>query len=146
MARNGIRSTLIACASAAFMFAACGKKDNTSSSTQNKPQGPTAPMVTRPSPTVTMGGTSATTSPSGLHPVGANAPVTATTTRPATVSPPAESKVATFAGFSGPKPVTWIWHPPANPNFSIAEYTVPGQGGGDQAKITVSKAGGTIDA
>ena len=70
-------------------------------------------------------------------------------TQPAIEMPPAGSpkqdpKVATFAGFSGPKPATWIYQPPAT-QFAVAEYAVPGRDGADQARITVSQAGGTLE-
>lgn len=55
-----------------------------------------------------------------------------------------DPKVATFAGLTGPKPATWQWHPPQR-QFSVAEYTVPGRDGSDQARIDVFKAGGTVE-
>jgi len=124
----------------------CGKDDK-ATTTQNPPSGASPAVTKTPAspPTVSMGGTPTTSAPSSVRPVGSNAPTGSTATRPALTVPPTDSKVATFAGFSAPKPATWIWHPTTR-QFSVAEYTVPGQGGADQAQITVSKAGGTIDA
>jgi hypothetical protein len=51
----------------------------------------------------------------------------------------------TFLGLAGPKPATWIWHPPTG-SIWVAEYTVPGVEGADQARISVMPAGGTLDA
>jgi hypothetical protein len=132
---------------AAIALAGCGKDDKATTSQNASPPSP-PPVVSRaPSvpPTVTMGGPSSATAPSTVRPVGPNAPTGFTPTQPPIINPPTESKVATFAGLTGPKPVTWIWHPPTR-QFSVAEYTVPGQGGADQAQITVSKAGGSVDA
>jgi hypothetical protein len=74
---------------------------------------------------------------------------TSATLPPSITTPPSSSqsvsKVATFAGLSAPKPATWISGQPTG-QFSVAEYTVPGLEGADQAKITVFTAGGTLDA
>lgn len=59
-------------------------------------------------------------------------------------SPQQDPKVAKFAGLSGPKPATWISHPPAT-QFAVAEYAIPGRDGADQGRIVVSTAGGTLD-
>ena len=141
MCRSVLGFALIAIAAAG-----CGKDDK-STTTQNPPSAAPPAVSKTPTtpPAVTMGSTPTTSAPSNVRPVGSNAPTGSTATRPALTMPPNDSKVATFAGFSAPKPVTWIWHPTTR-QFSVAEYTVPGQGGADQAQITVSKAGGTVDA
>jgi hypothetical protein len=41
--------------------------------------------------------------------------------------------------------VTWLWQPTQR-QFVVAEYVVPGRDGADQARITVSQAGGSLDA
>lgn len=59
--------------------------------------------------------------------------------------PPANDKVATFLGLSGPKPATWIWHPPVG-SMSVVEYSIPGVDGADQAKVVVIPARGSMEA
>ena len=49
---------------------------------------------------------------------------------------PADARIAEFEGFRAPKPVTWTWRPPAG-TLRIANYTVPGQDGSDQAEVVV---------
>ncbi len=54
---------------------------------------------------------------------------------------PSDPKVAVMGNLSGPKPVTWIWHPTQRQS-AIAEYAVPGRDGADQARLTVFRVGG----
>jgi hypothetical protein len=69
---------------------------------------------------------------------------------PATGSPaPSESTIAEFAGFTAPKPVTWQYRAPQGASgMRVAEYSVPGADGGDQADIIVYQfpGGGTVQA
>lgn len=72
-------------------------------------------------------------------------PVEARPSMPPKFAPPADPKVATFAGLTAPKPVTWIWSAPQR-QFSVAEYAVPGRDGHDQARVDVFIAGGSVEA
>jgi len=94
----------------------------------------TAPMPVKPStlhPTTGLSGQPATRSSTALPPAG--------------LRPPENPKIAEFAGLTAPKPVTWLWHPPAN-SMILNEYVVPGQGESDQAHLKIVKAGGTVEA
>jgi len=112
--------------------------------------------ATAPSTNVPQGGTSRNFGGSESS-VSTPAPVKSSAVRPTTSpaniassqphsapKPPEDSKVAVFGGLSAPKPVTWIWHPPAN-SMRMAEYSVPGREGTDQASVAVIKAGGSIE-
>lgn len=60
-----------------------------------------------------------------------------------------DSTVAEFAGFTAPKPVTWRFRAPqGSSGMRVAEYSVPGADGGDQADIIVYQfpGGGTLQA
>lgn len=59
---------------------------------------------------------------------------------------PSDPKVARFIGLVGDKPATWIEHPPEG-MMRAANYTVPGQNGGEAAHIVVFKnIGGSVQA
>lgn len=63
------------------------------------------------------------------------------------ITPPPSPTTASFLGLTAPKPATWIWHPPAHPDFTAAEYVVPGRDGVDQARVTVfHKIRGSLDS
>lgn len=74
------------------------------------------------------------------------APAHASPARPATpqqparptgpMEPPSDPTVAEFLGLRGPKPATWLWHPPRN-QMVHTNYTVPGTDGTKQAYVTV---------
>ncbi len=80
----------------------------------------------------------------------------APSTRPAAPSstpasewqPPEDRAIARFGGLQGPKPVTWIEHPPSH-TMRLANYTVPGRDGSEAAHIVVfyfgQGQGGSID-
>jgi hypothetical protein len=63
--------------------------------------------------------------------------------------PSDDPKQARFMGLVAPKPATWIEHPPSGLG-RIANYTVPGQSGGEAAHIVVyffgSAQGGDIES
>jgi len=91
----------------------------------------TAPATTSQPP-------GATTQPSAAQRPG-------TTFPPANQTPPDDPKVASFAGLTAPKPVTWIWQPPQR-QFAVAEYAVPGVENADQARIVAFEPiGGTLE-
>jgi hypothetical protein len=63
--------------------------------------------------------------------------------------PESTSTVASFAGLTGPKPATWQYRAPAaTSTMRVAEYSVPGVEGADQAQIVVYQfpGGGSLDA
>lgn len=145
-------------ASAITLLPGCGKKPAAQpaapQAANSKPvfPGQTPPPTTPPA--IVQGGSPQTkpadTRPSEVKPT--NAPVVpapeSVTSSPVPTSgatTPQDLKTASFAGLTGPKPATWVWHP-TQAQFSVAEYTVPGLDGADQAKITVFSAGGTLDA
>ncbi len=97
--------------------------------------------------------TSSTQQPAAQQKVTDVTPGTAAT--PAAPEPASESVItpsqspttASFLGLTAPKPATWIWHPPAHPDFTAAEYVVPGRDGADQARVTVfHKIRGSLDS
>lgn len=112
------------------------------------PQTQSSTATTRPPLTPL---TPTTTAPIPIKPSSVQS--TAPATRAATVppqpppglKPPANPKIAEFAGMTAPKPATWIWHPPANAMI-MTEYVLPGQEGSDQAHLKIVKAGGTVEA
>ena len=71
---------------------------------------------------------------------------------PASSTPPLpevdDPKTANFVGLTGPKPVTWIEHPPTG-SMRAANYTVPGRDGSEAGHIVVfyfgPTQGGTIE-
>lgn len=67
--------------------------------------------------------------------------------RPSSYKDDGDASVAVFAGLVAPKPATWQWHQPAS-TMRVAEYTVPGVEGSDQAQIVVYqfRGGGTVEA
>jgi hypothetical protein len=56
---------------------------------------------------------------------------------PAGGSATADLKTASFCGWTGPKPATWIMHPAQGFN-RVVRYTVPGRNGAEAADIVVS--------
>jgi len=108
------------------------------------PKPPVEPEVT-PAPPVTPP-VEVATKPTTVTPTSLPT-ATPPATQPAIEVPPAGSlkqdpKVATFLGFTGPKPATWLSKPPTS-QFIDAEFAVPGRDGADQGRITVSAAGGS---
>jgi hypothetical protein len=55
---------------------------------------------------------------------------------PAAPPPATDERTAEFAGLRGPKPATWITHPPQSKD-RLANYTVPGRDGSDAAHVVV---------
>lgn len=69
--------------------------------------------------------------------------------RPMPNAPDANPELATFAGFSGPKPMTWQYRQPdPAKTMRVAEYAVPGTDGAGQADIIVFQfpGGGTLES
>lgn len=134
-----------------------GKKNQATNGTaQNTPASPTKITMGQPSPSASTQPSSATPPSMTLAPPPdpkptTVRPTTAPATQPAPIGGPAapaagESRVATFGEFKAPKPATWLWQPTQGRQFVIAEYIVPGRDGADQARITVSQAGGTLNS
>ena len=152
-----MRSLAICCVTLTFALAqGCGDgKNNPPSGASNTPATPTkvtmgqptpsSQPATAPPPIVTIPGPQAP-KPTEVRPttVPATQPQTPVGS-PTVPAIPTESKVATFAGLRAPKPATWLWRPVTR-QFVVAEYTVPGRNGADQATITVSQAGGNMDS
>jgi hypothetical protein len=76
----------------------------------------------------------------------AAAPTEMVLPRPAQDDRSTDPAVATFAGLTAPKPRTWQWRAPSNA-MRVAEYSVPGVEGADQAQMVVFQfaGGGTVD-
>jgi hypothetical protein len=131
----------------------CGKEQPPSTSTPRAPSATPPPKVTfKPSTRPADSPAPTATQPSAAPPTSVR-PTTQAATAPTedgviTTSPPGkppgDPKVATFAGLSAPKPVTWLWQPPSN-KMILSEYVVPGRDGADQARIAVIPAGGTVE-
>jgi hypothetical protein len=71
---------------------------------------------------------------------------------PPSVAPPGRARpdddprVAEFAGFTAPKPPTWLWQPPQG-RMRAANYVVPGRSGANQAHLIVFQGiGGGAEA
>jgi hypothetical protein len=143
-------------------IAGCGKEPAAQPATPSpqaanpKPVFPGQTPPATPPPAIVQGGTPKPTQPADPPPSTevkpTDSPVTpasnAMTSAPipgAGAASAQDNRVAAFAGLTAPKPATWIWHP-TQAQFSVAEYTVPGVEGADQAKITVFSAGGSLDA
>jgi thiol-disulfide isomerase/thioredoxin len=60
------------------------------------------------------------------------------------IRPPVDQTRITVMGVSGPKPTSWLWQPPQN-SMRLANYIVPGKGGGNQAHLVVFAVGGGMD-
>ncbi|MHC5024814.1 MAG: hypothetical protein ACYTGG_13075 [Planctomycetota bacterium] len=106
--------------------------------------GPSPPAVTTSSEedlSTSSGGETASTAPA-TDPEASNAtedsrtPQTSTDARPPVSGPGDDPTVARFHGLVGPKPGTWIWHPPQN-RMRTANWTIPGRDGSDMAELVV---------
>ncbi len=99
----------------ASLLAGCGKNES--------PVGSSAP-VSAPAPLAAPGPAAAPPAPSPGR------------TAPQAWAPSNDPKLARFAGYTAPKPATWLDQPPQGA-MRVAEYVVPGRDGHNAAQIAV---------